>query len=166
MARQVTLVCGPPCGGKSTLVTELALEGDLVVCVDLLAQAEGSKVEHNHEGRLYGRAERRFQVLCREVRDNPDVTAYVVRCAPEPRMRADLFHQVGATRSIVLLPNIQVAAERARQRDAASYPATWAAIRSWYGRFRPAPFDEVRLIEADGSWRPLEVAHAGVRHDR
>ena len=164
--RQVTLVCGPPCGGKSTYVTDHAKPDDLILCVDTLAQAEGSLVTHNHTGSHYGRAEKRFLELCRQVRSTQDVTAWVIRCAPEPQMRRDLAASVGATRSIVLLPNIQVAAARALERDPGSYQATWAAIRSWYARFRPGPFDEVRLVEADGSWRALEKTHAGVRQRR
>lgn len=164
MGRSVTLVCGPPCGGKSTYVVEHAAPGDLVLCVDTLAQVEGSLVSHNHTGSHYGRAEKRFLALCAEVRATAEVTAWVVRCAPEPHMRRDLTKQVGATRSIVLLPNIQVAAARALERDPGSYQATWTAIRSWYQRFRPGPFDEVRLTEADGTWRKLEEQHAGVRH--
>jgi len=164
MVRRVTLVCGPPCGGKSTYVAEHATEGDLVLCVDTLAQAEGSTVEHNHTGSHYGRAEKRFLELCRQARSTPEITAWVVRCAPEPQMRRDLAASVGATRSIVLLPNIQVAGERAKARDGVDFPATWTAIRSWYQRFRPAPFDEVLLVQPDGTWRSLEQANAGVRH--
>lgn len=156
MTRRVTLICGPPCAGKSTLVTQLAQEGDLVLCVDSLAQAEGSTVEHNHTGHFFGVAQKRFAELCRQVRDDPEAQAWVVRCAPEPYARRELAELVGATCSVVLLPNVQVVARRARERDLGTFPATHKAIRSWYQRFRPTPFDEIRLVEADGSWRPLE----------
>lgn len=140
--RQVTLVCGPPCAGKSTFVTGHAQQGDLVLCVDEFAQAEGSPVEHNHTGHFYGLGQKRFTEACRQVRQIPDAQAWVVRCAPEPKARRDLAVVVGATRCVVLLPPIQVVGERAKQRDDA-YEATWAAIRSWYARYRPAYFDTV-----------------------
>jgi 5-methylcytosine-specific restriction protein A len=142
MSRQVTLVCGPPCAGKSTFVTEHAQPGDLVICVDSLAQGEGSPVTHNHTGHFFGLGQKRFTELCRQVRQTPDVTAWVVRCAPEPAARRQLAVQVGATRCVVIVPPIQVVGVRAKERDGEQYTVTWAAIRSWFGRYRPAYFDE------------------------
>lgn len=142
MPRQVTLVCGPPCSGKSTFVTEHAQEGDLVLCVDEFAQAEGSPVAHNHTGHYFGLGQKRFQEACRQVRQVPDAKAWVVRCAPEPKTRRDLAVVVGATKCVVLLPPIHLVGQRAKARDDA-YEATWAAIRSWYSRYRPAYFDTV-----------------------
>lgn len=37
MTRSVTLVCGPPCSGKSTHVARHAQPGDLIVCFDQYA---------------------------------------------------------------------------------------------------------------------------------
>jgi predicted kinase len=36
--RQVTLVYGPPCAGKSTFVQERALPGDVVLDFDVIAR--------------------------------------------------------------------------------------------------------------------------------
>lgn len=136
------MVCGPPCAGKSTFVTEHAHQGDLVVCVDSFAQAEGSPVEHNHTGHYYGLGQKRFTELCRQVRQTPDARAWVVRCAPEAKVRRDLAVAVGATKCLVLLPPVHVVGQRAKDRDDA-YETTWAAIRSWYQRYTPAYFDTI-----------------------
>lgn len=135
-------MCGPPCAGKSTFVTEHAHQGDLVVCVDSFAQAEGSPVEHNHTGHYYGLGQKRFTELCRQVRQTPDARAWVVRCAPEAKVRRDLAVAVGATKCLVLLPPVHVVGQRAKDRDDA-YETTWAAIRSWYQRYTPAYFDTI-----------------------
>lgn len=168
-ARAVTLVCGPPCGGKSSFVAQHSSPEDLVLCIDSLAQQAGSPVDHNHDGQLYGRATKRFNELIIQVREGADVTAWVIRCAPEAHLRRELAVAVKATRSIVLLPNIRVAIDRARLRDGEQAVATVAAVRAWYQRFRPAPFDEVMLVEADGSFKPWRTQgrdDAGVRHYR
>ena len=43
----ITIVLGPPCGGKSTYVAEQAQSGDVVVDYDALAQALGSPTPHD-----------------------------------------------------------------------------------------------------------------------
>ncbi|MFC3238240.1 HNH endonuclease, partial [Streptomyces nitrosporeus] len=48
----VTLVCGPPCSGKTTYVRDRAQGGDLVVDWDALAQALGSPHPWDHPAPL------------------------------------------------------------------------------------------------------------------
>jgi hypothetical protein len=142
VTRQVTLVCGPPCGGKSRYVAEHAQPGDVIVCLDLLAQQAGSPVEHSHDGRFYGRAQREYTRLCRLIRQQPEVTGWVVRCAPEPHTRRLLALEVDATETVVLFPPIEAALERARERGG-DYARTAVAVQRWYRRYRPDPSDLV-----------------------
>lgn len=140
--RQVILVCGPPCGGKSTFVVKNADPDDTILCIDTLAQRLGSPVTHNHTGSMYGNAEKHYWEMAGRIARHPTIHAWVLRCAPEPEERMRLAQAVRATQCVVLLPPIQVAATRARLRDA-DPGATIAAISSWYGRWHAAPFDRV-----------------------
>ena len=45
----LTVITGPPCGGKSTYAAQHAMPGDIVIDFDLIAQALGSRVTHGHE---------------------------------------------------------------------------------------------------------------------
>jgi hypothetical protein len=45
----LTVITGPPCGGKSTYASAHAMPGDIVIDFDLIAQALGSPVTHGHE---------------------------------------------------------------------------------------------------------------------
>lgn len=142
MPRNVTLVCGPPCAGKNFYVERHAQPGDVVVCLDQLAQELGSTVEHNHDGVFYGRARRHYNDLCAQIGAAPHVTAWVIRCAPDPAARLKLAMNIGATRTLVLLPGRDVAYRRAAERDAA-LGATCRAVTAWYRRYRPCSVDEV-----------------------
>lgn len=137
VVRRVTLVCGPPCGGKSWYVREHAGPGDLVVCVDTYAVQAGSEVSHNHAGGFYRAGEDRFQQVCARLGRDRLATGWVVRCAPAAAGRVELARLVRASQVVVLLPPVQVAYRRARLRDGTAYQATWRAIDSWYRRYQP-----------------------------
>lgn len=87
--RDVMLVTGPPCGGKSTYVDEHAGEGDLIVCLDLLARAAGSPFEHDHNPAHFDAARARWSELLDEVAADDDAHAWVIRCAPLPAERVE-----------------------------------------------------------------------------
>ncbi len=139
--RQVTLVCGPPCGGKTRFVGQHAGTGDVIVCTDRLARDAGSPNAHEHHPRFYDAARPAFQRLVDEVGGRDDVKAWVIRCAPTRHERALLAVRLRATRTVLLVPTLQVALGRAHRsgRD----PRIVGAIHHWYRRYEPARGDEV-----------------------
>ncbi len=140
--RQVTLVFGPPCAGKSHFVNHHKGLDDTVLDIDLIAQKLGSPVHHGHTGSMYGNAEKVFQAMLRQIRAARTGTFWVIRCGAEPHVRRELATLVRATQSFVLIPPIQVAANRARLRDAGC-GATISAISGWFARYQPDGFSRV-----------------------
>lgn len=141
MKHRVTLVCGPPCAGKTTYVAEQANPGDTVLDIDVLAKLNGSPRDHGHEGRYYRAAQVEYQALCALVRTST-VPAWVIRGAPEPAARQKLAEACGATRTVVLLPPRDVLYARALERDQDSAAAdTMKAITNWHRRYKPARGD-------------------------
>lgn len=143
MKHRVTLVCGPPCAGKSTWVAEHAAPGDTVLDIDTLAKLNGSDRDHGHEGRYYRAAQVEYDALC-EVVKTGDMTAWVLRGAPEPGARRKLADTCGATKTIVLLPPRDVLYIRALERDAKATGAavdTCKAISNWFRRYEATPSD-------------------------
>lgn len=145
MTRQVTVVCGPPCAGKTTWVAEHAQPGDTVLDIDVLAKLCGSGRDHGHEGRHYRAAQDEYDQLCQVVSAS-NTNAWVIRGAPEPAARKKLADAVGATRVVVLLPPRGVLLARALERDGqidGTATDTMRAITKWHRRYKPGPGDEV-----------------------
>lgn len=143
MTRQVTIVCGPPCAGKTTWVASHAAASDTILDVDTLAKLCGSDRDHGHEGRYYRDAQTEFWALCETVRIS-NVTAWVIRGAPDPQARKKLAKACGATRTIVLLPPRDVLHMRALERDtgvSGTAVDTMRAITKWHNRYKPARGD-------------------------
>lgn len=138
--RRVTLVCGPPCAGKSTWVREHAAPADLVVCFDLLARAAGSRGEHRHSHAHRAQAGTAFRRACAQLA-TADRTAWVIRCAPTAAERAQLAQHVRADTVLVLMPPLTVALGRAR--TAGREPHVQPAIRRWYAAYTPNPSDQL-----------------------
>lgn len=122
MASRVTLVWGPPCGGKSTYVDEHREPGDVVIDYDRIAQALGSTHSHDHPPTIVGIA----RTITRAAVANLDTTSgrvWLVRCDPSPDDRA------AATDDVLLDPGITICLERA----AIQRPERWAKyVRAWY----------------------------------
>lgn len=146
--RDVTLVSGPPCGGKSTYVNEHAGEGDLIVCLDALAQAAGSPFEHDHSLAHFAAARARWSELLDEVAAADDARAWVIRCAPLPAERVELARRVRADRTLVLLPPLEEALRRAR---VGRHPKIKGSIHWWYRRYEPGPGDTLLTAHHLGS---------------
>jgi predicted kinase len=137
--RVVTLVTGPPCGGKSRYVDEHQAHGDVVVCHDREARRAGSTRRHEHLQAHRNAAERTYAELLAEVAAAADITAWVIRCVPDGGERQQLAEQLHATTVLVLMPPRDVAMHRAE--GDRRHRRTYGLIRGWYDRYTPAPVD-------------------------
>ena len=105
-AAHVTLVCGPPCSGKTTFVRQRAQPGDLVLDADVIGQRAMAKALR---GPLRGRV-------------------WVIRCCPGARARQVLAAQLNAE-VVLLLPEERVLMSRAMAR---THPRRHVqAVRAW-----------------------------------
>jgi hypothetical protein len=111
--REVILVAGPPCAGKTTYVAAHARPGDLVLDQDELG------------ARVMQRAVVRVAAM-------PAGRAWVIRCAPNPERRQQLAEQIRADRVVLLVPPMEVLHERAKQRP--DIRRQMQTIRAWFAR--------------------------------
>lgn len=113
--RRVVLVTGPPCAGKTTHVAQHAQPGDLVLDQDQLGRTTmAASLAH--------------------VRTMTDGTAWVIRCAPGPRARRALAHQIGATEHVHLVEPEHTLVLRAAHRT--NPRRHIAAVAAWFKRER------------------------------
>lgn len=135
--RYVTLVYGPPCGGKSTYVYRNARQGDLILDVDALAREAGSPVKHLHADRHFREATIRFWELVDEVAGDPNAHAWIIRCAPTLWERRELAERAQATHVVLCAPPLRDVLRYRSQ--AARDPATVRLVHEWYRRHEPGP---------------------------
>jgi hypothetical protein len=108
-----TLVCGPPCAGKSTWVRDNAPADAEVICYDTIA-AEMGHAGPGSPPYILGRAaeaevQRRIATL------TPNTGAYIIRCMAGASRRAELAARIGAE-VVLLVPPRDELARRAAQR--------------------------------------------------
>jgi predicted kinase len=147
MPRSVTLVTGPPCAGKTTLVARLRRPGDQVADFDDVAVRLGSPGKWMHSHAVGDAAEREMLRIIAAAAAMESGTAWIIRCVPEARDRADLAFRLKASRVLVLKPALVLLLERAKSRPMAD--DTRRAVWRWMDRYEPAPCDE--LVRGDAS---------------
>ncbi|MFD0344020.1 AAA family ATPase [Streptomyces sp. NPDC127117] len=129
----VTLVCGPPCSGKTTYVRDRAKPGDLVVDWDALAQALGSPHPWGHPAPLTPFiAEARDAVTARLARSHAVERAWIIATAPRQADRARLAPHGAAV--VVLATPEDECVRRARHDGRPG--GTIEAIESWWRTHR------------------------------
>lgn len=126
----ITLVCGPPCAGKSTYVSECALDGDLVLDHDLIAQRFGSPVSHGHAKKFRSLAENEIRVRVAEIRAGLHPRAWVIRTMPRPALQVAYANRLGGARIVVIDPGIEVCRQRATLRP--NPASTLRLVNRWY----------------------------------
>lgn len=147
--RHVTLVCGPPCSGKTTYVDRHAADGDVIACHDREARRAGSRRSHDHLDTHRASAERAWQMLVRDIAAAPDGRAWVIRCAPGGVERQALAERLRAAEVLLLMPPMAATLRRA-ELDKRSR-RTFGLIRGWYERYTPAPMDTVLQAQRPAS---------------
>ncbi|MGY3341192.1 5-methylcytosine-specific restriction endonuclease McrA [Streptomyces filamentosus] len=132
-ATEVTLVCGPPCSGKTTYVRERAEPGDLVVDWDALAQALGSPHPHDHPRQLTPFvAEARDAIVARLARRHDVARVWIIATAPRDSDRARLAPE--GARVVLLATDEDECVRRARHDSRPG--GTIEAIETWWRTYR------------------------------
>lgn len=137
--RQVTLVCGPPCAGKTTYVRQHAAIDDTVLDQDQIAQDLGSDQQWLHARNTSMRAHRRMRMGILALGNAAEANAWVIRCQPDGHLRGMLAYKLRATSVVVLKPPIAVVMQRAMSRPDSR--KTQRLINNWYLDYSAADCD-------------------------
>jgi HK97 family phage prohead protease len=126
----IHIVTGPPCGGKSTLVTERRAAGDVVIDFDALAVAFGSDTPHASAGEV-----RTVTVVARKAAIERVLTgiksdSWIIHSWPTSD-QIERYKGAGAE-IIEVDPGLEVALERAATDNRPD--GTEHAIRAWYAQ--------------------------------
>lgn len=139
----ITVVCGPPCSGKSTWARASGLS--VLDWDEWYAEATGRPIHLRVTAdRAIGReVEIRFQDAITRAHLSDTPTA-VVRAAAARRQRG-MFRRLYGARVIVLeVPRVEcIRRLHASSRPREVWPATEAAIVDWWDAYEPSPRDEV-----------------------
>lgn len=114
----ITLVVGPPCGGKTTHVREHAQPGDLVIDWDDIAIALGSPRSHLHAAPMLPAIAAEYDRLL-ELAPGWPADVWIVRGLPDPVERAEWVARFDAELVVCTAPRavlIERAAARSKTR--------------------------------------------------
>lgn len=124
----INVIIGPPCAGKSTHVKQSALEGDVVVDYDVLAQAFGAQVSHKSEGSVRKVALTARQSAIDRILEGVSADSWVIHTRPSAGL-LDKYVEAGAVLTL-LDPGLDECLERAQNDERPS--GTDEAIKNWY----------------------------------
>lgn len=141
VSREVVLVAGPPCGGKTTFVRSNAAPEDVVLDFDDIARQLGSGQRWTHGKTFRAGADEAMWERMTAVRAMTEDRAWVIRCLPDAGERQLMARWLGANRVVVCLPSQETLMRRAQQRPRRI--DTVKGIRQWLSRYSPASCDEV-----------------------
>lgn len=123
---RVTVVCGPPCSGKTTWVRERAQPGDLIVDYDDIARRLGSPRQHDHHPSFHKPVEAAIARAIAGIKQGRHARAWVIRSGvARARSIAD---ELGG-QLVILDESDEVLTARAQAR--ANPAATIRAIQEW-----------------------------------
>lgn len=143
------VVCGPPASGKSSWVRAHAKPTDVVIDLDLMAQAmagPGADTHHHGEQLLHVVHKARYAAInaAQDVVDKVDV--YLIHTQPSAKARAK-YKRMGA-RMVTVDPGRDVVMQRIRDMRR---PGMEAVATRWYNAWRKGGSRPV-TTQASRSW--------------
>ena len=132
----ITVVTGPPCGGKSTFVRENARPGDVVVDMDLIAlalvfEAAGS---YSDQVRLVARAARNAAVKQALLVGQGDRRLGVWIIHTDPGVDARSMYRIAGARFVEMNPGKAVCLERLKSRPVENHAVARRAIDEYFAK--------------------------------
>jgi len=121
MTRAVTLICGPPCAGKTTYAQQHAQPGDHILDRDTITAANAEQI---------------MRQRIDDIAAMTDGQAWVIRSAPNGTTRLRLATRLRA-HVVLLIPPPDVLHQRAIHRP--NRVAAIAGIADWHKRYTPTP---------------------------
>lgn len=146
----LTIVVGPPCAGKSTLVREKAEPGDVIVDFDALALALGGKASHDAEPSVRDAAFAARGAVIEFLLAHPDVDGYVIHSRPKADDVAAYEAAGDQVRWLLVDPGEDECKRRAV--DDGRPDRTVAAIEDWYRN--PPALPQTGATEGKGGIMP------------
>ena len=139
--RQVVLVYGPPCAGKSTLVKESSRRGDLVLDRDAIHQALSNLGTHDRDQDISQMVEIVWENMLRNIPlFRGDV--WIISSAPKKSDRDSMGHVV--SRNQLVFADRDTCLQRARDER----PEAWLTyIDRWFNNYEPDEVLEARAID-------------------
>ena len=144
-ARRVTIVAGPPAGGKTTWVREQAQSGDLVIEWEAIVEAligEPTRSQDEPTRELVGAMRQAaIEKLAEQVEVGDAVRAWVIIGAPSMKERQELAERLKADVVVVLC---ELSEGRSRiEADASRPDEQMAALERWWDAYEPQKGDVV-----------------------
>jgi len=133
----IRVITGPPCGGKSTFVTENALPGDIVIDMDLIASAlmvdDIEPHDYPDEVRQIARSARKVAVKqALRVGQVSRRNVWIVHTSPDAEWQR--IYRLHNARTTQVDPGRDECLRRLSDRPATQHVRTKRVIDDWYAR--------------------------------
>ena len=133
----ITIVTGPPCGGKSTYVSEHARSGDIIVDMDRIALAlttdDVGHHDYSPQVRQVARAVRKAAVYeAIKISQLSMVNVWIVHTDPTPESRRE--YSAASARYVEVDPGKKVCLARLDNRPKANHALVKKVLHDYYER--------------------------------
>jgi predicted kinase len=139
----LTIVCGPPCSGKTTYVRQHAKPQDPILDWDQVWAEVTGRPEHDRipDRELVAATERVFRARMDALQDG-----WIIRTLPNKKDRA-IMRRLKQAKTVVLLPSEAECMRRLAASDRVT--KDYGGIRRWFAEYRPSSSADEIVIRND-----------------